>query len=104
MEAPSALALRILLDDAMLDLDKDVRVTQGGKELFVGRVPRSKAVIERTLQERFDPKAAFTAEVKVVTVATTVVAPAAPAAPATPATPATRAAPAPAAPAAPTTR
>jgi hypothetical protein len=95
VEAPPSLAVRILLDDTMLDLDKDVRVTQDGKELFAGRVPRSKAVIERTLQERFDPKAAFTAEVKVVTGATAVVAPAAPA---------TRAAPAPAAPAVPATR
>ena len=95
VEAPPSVTVRILLDDTMLDLDQDVRVTQDGKELFTGRVPRSKAVIERTLQERFDPKAAFTAEVKVVTGATAVVAPAAPA---------TRAAPAPAAPAVPATR
>ena len=95
VEAPPSVAVRILLDDTMLDLDQDVRVMQDGKELFAGRVPRSKAVIERTLQERFDPKAAFTAEVKVVTGATAVVAPAAPA---------TRAAPAPAAPAVPATR
>jgi len=76
LEAPPALALRILLDDTMLDLDKDVRVTQQGKELFVGRVPRSKAVIERTLQDRYDPKAAFTAEVKVITAAAPAPAPA----------------------------
>ena len=95
VEAPPSVTVRILLDDTMLDLDQDVRVMQDGKELFAGRVPRSKAVIERTLQERFDPKATFTAEVKVVTMATAVVAPAAPA---------TRAAPAPAAPAVPATR
>ncbi len=86
LDAPPALALRILLDDAMLDLDKDVRVTQQGKELFVGRVPRSKAVIERTLQDRYDPKAAFTAEVKVITAAAPVLAPA-PTAPTAPAAP-----------------
>ncbi|MCX5639265.1 MAG: alpha/beta hydrolase [Planctomycetota bacterium] len=85
LEAPPALALRILLDDTMLDLDKDVRITQQGKELFVGRVPRSKAVIERTLQDRYDPKAAFTAEVKVITAAAPVLAPApAPTAPTAP--------------------
>ena len=78
VEAPPNLAVRILLDDTMLDLDKDVRVTQDGKELFAGRVPRSKAVIERTLQDRFDPKAAFTAEVKIITSATAVAAPASP--------------------------
>ena len=95
VEAPPSVTVRILLDDTMLDLDQDVRVMQDGKELFAGRVPRSKAVIERTLQERFDPKATFTAEVKVVTMATAVVAPAAPV---------TRAAPAPAVPAVPATR
>ena len=78
VEAPPSVAVRILLDDAMLDLDQDVRVTQDGKELFAGRVPRSKAVIERTLQDRFDPKAAFTAEVKIITSATAVAAPASP--------------------------
>lgn len=78
VEAPPSVAVRILLDDTMLDLDQDVRVTQDGKELFAGRVPRSKAVIERTLQDRFDPKAAFTAEVKIITSAAAVAAPASP--------------------------
>lgn len=78
VEAPPSVAVRILLDDTMLDLDQDVRVTQDGKELFAGRVPRSKAVIERTLQDRFDPKAAFTAEVKIITSATAVAAPTSP--------------------------
>ena len=41
LEAPAGVSLRIRLDDSMLDLDKDVRVTQGGKELFSGRAPRS---------------------------------------------------------------
>lgn len=78
VEAPPSVAVRILLDDTMLDLDQDVRVTQDGKELFAGRVPRSKAVIERTLQDRFDPKAAFTAEVKIITSAIAVAAPTSP--------------------------
>jgi hypothetical protein len=51
----------------MLDLDRDVRVTQGGTELFAGRVPRSKAVVERVLADRYDPRAAFCAEVAVTT-------------------------------------
>lgn len=78
VEAPPSLAVRILLDDTMLDLDQDVRVTQDGKELFTGRVPRSRAVIERTLQDRFDPKAAFTAEVQIITSSNAVAAPASP--------------------------
>ena len=56
-----------MLDDSMLDLDKDVRVTQGGKELFSGRAPRSRETIERVLGERYDPQSAFTAEVRVTT-------------------------------------
>ena len=67
LEAPAGINLRIRLDDSMLDLDKDVRVTQGGKELFSGRAPRSKETIERVLGERYDPQAAFTAEVRVTT-------------------------------------
>ena len=67
LEAPPGIALRILLDDSMLDLDRDVRVTQGGTELFAGRVPRSKAVVERVLADRYDPRAAFCAEVAVTT-------------------------------------
>ena len=36
-------------------------------ELFAGRVPRSKAVVERVLADRYDPRAAFCAEVAVTT-------------------------------------
>jgi len=67
LEAPADVKLRIRLDDSMLDLDKDVRVKQGGKELFSGRALRSKETIERVLGERYDPQSAFTAEVRVTT-------------------------------------
>jgi hypothetical protein len=65
LEAPAGLELRIRLDDAMLDLDKDVRVVYAGKPLFEGRVRRSRATIDRVLGERYDPSSAFTAEVTV---------------------------------------
>jgi hypothetical protein len=65
LEAPAGLELRIRLDDAMLDLDKDVRVVHAGKPLFEGRVRRSRATIDRVLGERYDPSSAFTAEVTV---------------------------------------
>jgi hypothetical protein len=65
VEAPAGIELRVRLDDAMLDLDKDVRVTHGGKPIFEGRVPRLRATIDRVLAERYDPSAAFTAEVTV---------------------------------------
>jgi predicted esterase len=67
LEAPAGIALRFLLDDSMLDLDADVRVTQSGQELFKGRVPRTRATVERVLADRYDPRAAFTAEVQVTT-------------------------------------
>jgi len=67
LEAPKGIALRILLDDSMLDLDRDVRVTQDGAELFSGKASRSKATIERVLKDRYDPRSAFTAEVQVTT-------------------------------------
>ncbi|MFM7800063.1 MAG: alpha/beta hydrolase [Planctomycetota bacterium] len=67
LEAPAGIALRFLLDDSMLDLDADVRVTQSGQELFKGRVPRTRTTVERVIAGRYDPRAAFTAEVQVTT-------------------------------------
>ena len=55
--------LRIRLDDAMVDLDRPVEVRRGGETVFDGMVPRTREVIERTLEERGDPKGIFTAEI-----------------------------------------
>jgi hypothetical protein len=65
LEAPAGVELRVRLDDAMLDLDQDVRVIHAGAPIFEGRVPRLRATIDRELAERYDPSAAFTAEVTV---------------------------------------
>jgi predicted esterase len=67
VEAPPGVRLRALLDDAMLDLDREVRITQGGQELFRGKAPRTRAVIERVLSDRYDPRSAFTACVEFTT-------------------------------------
>lgn len=67
VEAPPSTMLRIRLDDEMLDLDAEVVVLQGERELFRGVVPRSRAVLERTLEERGDPRSVFSAEVVVTT-------------------------------------
>lgn len=67
LEAPPGVKLRILLDDGMCDLDREVRVVQGGQVLFSGVVPRSRAVVERVLADRYDPRGAFCAEVAVTT-------------------------------------
>ena len=57
--------LRIRLDDSMVDLDRPVTVKRDAEVVFEGLVPRSRAVIDRTLKERGDPAGVFTAEVVV---------------------------------------
>lgn len=69
VSASRAMTLRVLLDDQMLDLDREVLVKQAGergeRELFRGNVTRSQATIKRTLDERGDPRMVFVAEVSV---------------------------------------
>ncbi|QDU21856.1 protein kinase domain-containing protein [Urbifossiella limnaea] len=57
--------LLIRLDDRLLDLDQPVRVTHGGKDVFVGTAPRTIGVMARTLAGRGDPGLMFDAEVEV---------------------------------------
>jgi WD40 repeat protein/poly(3-hydroxybutyrate) depolymerase len=57
--------LLIRFDDRMVDLDKPVRVTHAGKELFTGKLPRTVGVMIRTLVGRGDPDLVFDAEVEV---------------------------------------
>ncbi len=60
--SPEQKSLTLLLDDRLVNLDEEVRVQVGGAEVFRGVIPRSKDVIERTLSERSDPEAIFSAE------------------------------------------
>lgn len=55
--------LRVLLDDAMADLDQDVIVVREEREVHRGPVRRTIALLARTLAERGDPRAMFCAEV-----------------------------------------
>ena len=64
-EAKDVPRFRIRLSDAMLDLDMPVRVENAGRELFAATAPRTIDVLARTLQERGDPTAMFSAEVSV---------------------------------------
>ncbi|NBX25906.1 MAG: alpha/beta hydrolase [Planctomycetes bacterium] len=64
-EAKGVRRLGFLLDDGMLDLDRPIRVTMDGSMIFQGVVPRSDRVMRRTLLERGDPSAVFTAEIEV---------------------------------------
>ncbi len=57
--------LLVRLDDRMLDLDRPIKVTYGGKTLFRGRPLRTIATLLRTLDKRGDPKLMFDAEVEV---------------------------------------
>ncbi len=57
--------LLIRVNDDMINFDQPVRITYQGKVLFEGQLTRSKATIEKTFEERHDPSAVFSAEVKV---------------------------------------
>lgn len=57
--------LIVRFDDRFADLDKPVKVSKGGKELFAGEVSRTVAVLAKTLTGRGDPGLVFDAEVEV---------------------------------------
>ena len=65
LEAKGTEKLTVLLDDRMLDLDKEVTISLEGKVLFRGRVERKLETLSRTLDERLDPKLGFSAAVTV---------------------------------------
>jgi hypothetical protein len=57
--------LLVRLDDRMVDLDREVKITCAGKELFAGMAPRTLAVMLKSLAGRGDPKLVFDAEIAV---------------------------------------
>jgi hypothetical protein len=61
-DVPQGMILR--LSDALLNLDKPVRVFVTNREVFHAKSPRRVEVIRASLQERADPRSAATAEVK----------------------------------------
>jgi predicted esterase len=65
IETPSAGSLTLRLSDALVDLDRPVRVEAGGRTLFDGSVSRNFAAIEQSLREREDPSSAATALIHV---------------------------------------
>lgn len=58
-------SLTIWLNDGLVDLDKPVRIVQGDKVLFEGKVNRSPEVMRQTLTERGDLSYIFPAFVEV---------------------------------------
>ncbi len=55
----------IYLNDDMMDLDKDVTVTSGGKTLFKGKVNRTAENIKKSIEGRYDPEYVFSARIDV---------------------------------------
>ena len=54
--------LIVRFDDRMTDLDQPVTVTQNGKTLYNGTLPRTIGVLLKTLDGYGDPKLVFSAE------------------------------------------
>ena len=57
--------LILRLDDRLLNLDEPVKVVVRGETRFEGKLTRSSATLQKTLDERTDPKLMFPAEVEV---------------------------------------
>lgn len=55
-------ALTVRVNDAMLDLDKDVTIRGGDRELFHGKIPRTIGMMAKSLLERGDPASIFVGE------------------------------------------
>jgi hypothetical protein len=61
LESADVLAVKLLLSDALLDLDQPLVVEIDGRTVFSGRVARSAQVIWNALLERCDPQQTPTA-------------------------------------------
>lgn len=58
--------LSLYLDDALADLDKEVRVTWNGRQVHAGKAPRRSATILETFAEHTDAGMTFTARLDLV--------------------------------------
>lgn len=63
----SAAKISLLLNDALLDLDKPITVICNGEEVFNDKVERSAEVIENALEQRPDPTSCPTAVITITT-------------------------------------
>lgn len=53
----------VFLNDQMIDLDQRIDIKVNGKPVFAGRLSRTVGVLNKTLQERGDPSAVYSAEI-----------------------------------------
>jgi hypothetical protein len=58
-------SLLVLLNDSLIDLDKDVRVLWQGKPVYAGKPPRTAANLYRTANDRGDREYAFPVSIPV---------------------------------------
>ncbi len=58
--------IAVRLTDDLLDLDQPFSITTGGRSLFSGKVTRTIATLYKTLLEREDPQAMYSAEVELI--------------------------------------
>ncbi|TWU37692.1 Alpha/beta hydrolase family protein [Novipirellula aureliae] len=65
IETEDVKRLTIRMDDSMIDFDQPITITAGEKVLYEGRVTRTLETLIKTLTERGDPNAVFSAEVAV---------------------------------------
>lgn len=65
IEATDLETLTVRLHDGLLDLDRELSVSDGQRELYRGRAKRTIGTMYRTLLERFDPAVVYPAEVRV---------------------------------------
>jgi hypothetical protein len=65
IERSDVSSLRIRLNDRMMNLDKPVRVMYDGKTVFRGRTPRTIQTLVQTIEERGDPAAVYSSELKI---------------------------------------
>jgi transglutaminase-like putative cysteine protease/predicted esterase len=56
IETPGTGSLALRLSDALVDLDRPVRVLAAGRTIFEGKVQRSLGAVIKSLQERKDPE------------------------------------------------
>lgn len=66
IEAPKQVERLVLrLNDELLDLDRELRVTWNGEQVWSGKPERTRAAIEQSLKERADPTSIATATIEV---------------------------------------
>ena len=65
IETKDADQVTVRLNDDMLDLDSPISITSGGSTVYQAKLPRTIGTLAKTLAERGDPKAVYSAEVLV---------------------------------------